>query len=115
MSHRRVHCVPRDGGHDAGDDPQGRRYRCRGAVGYYAGLAEDQLRRDGLSRGPIDYYLDPSEPPGRWWGGGSPAIELSGDVTPERLEAMLRGAIPAMGGSWDEASGLSLDPPFLTV
>ena len=24
----------------------------------------------GASRGPIDYYLDPNEPPGRWWGEG---------------------------------------------
>ncbi len=29
---------------------------------YYAGLAEDQQRRDGRSRGPVDYYLNPDEP-----------------------------------------------------
>ena len=51
-------------------------------VDYYAGLAEDQLRRDGRSRGPMDYYLDPNEPPGRWWGEGCPAVGLSGDVRP---------------------------------
>ena len=34
-------------------------------IGYYAGLARDQLRRDGVARGPLDYYLDPAEPPGR--------------------------------------------------
>ena len=68
-----------------------------GLVGYYAGLAEDQLRRDGLSRGPIDYYLDPNEPPGRWWGEGCPAVELSGDVRPEQLEAMLHGRHPGDG------------------
>ncbi|HVF14202.1 MAG TPA: MobF family relaxase, partial [Acidimicrobiales bacterium] len=66
-------------------------------VDYYAGLAEDQLRRDGLSRGPIDYYLDPNEPPGRWWGEGCPAIELSGDVRPEQLEAMMHGRHPGDG------------------
>ena len=69
-----------------------------GLVGYYAGLAEDQLRRDGRTRGPIDYYLDPNEPPGRWWGDGSPAVELSGDVRPEHLEAMLQGGHPGQGG-----------------
>jgi len=68
-----------------------------GLVGYYAGLAEDQLRRDGRSRGPIDYYLDPNEPPGRWWGGGSAAVELSIDVRPEHLEAMLHGRHPDNG------------------
>jgi conjugative relaxase-like TrwC/TraI family protein len=66
-------------------------------VDYYAGLAEDQLRRDGLSRGPIDYYLDPNEPPGRWWGEGCPAIALSGDVRPEQLEAMMHGRRPGEG------------------
>ncbi len=39
-----------------------------GLLAYYAGLATDQARRDGASRGPIDYYLDPAEPPGRWRG-----------------------------------------------
>ncbi|HUP68361.1 MAG TPA: MobF family relaxase [Acidimicrobiales bacterium] len=66
-------------------------------VGYYAGLAEDQLRRDGRSRGPIDYYLDPNEPPGRWWGRGCPAVELSGDVRPEQLAAMLQARHPGHG------------------
>jgi hypothetical protein len=30
-------------------------------IDYYAGLAEDQQRRDGTSRGPVDYYLDPDD------------------------------------------------------
>lgn len=37
---------------------------------YYAGLAADQLERDATARGPVDYYLNPNEPPGRWWGTG---------------------------------------------
>ncbi len=87
-----------------------------GLVGYYAGLAEDQLKRDGRSRGPIDYYLDPSEPPGRWWGGGSPAVELSGDVRPEHLEAMLHGRHPAharqLGRGFGAKSARAFDATF---
>ena len=67
-------------------------------VDYYAGLAADQMHRDGRSRGPIDYYLDPSEPPGRWWGQGLDAVELAGDVRPEQLAAMLQARHPGHGG-----------------
>ena len=28
-------------------------------IDYYAGLATDQLRRNGTTRGPVDYHLDP--------------------------------------------------------
>jgi hypothetical protein len=56
-------------------------------LGYYAGLAADQLDRGGPGRGPVDYYLDPNEPPGRWWGTGCPALGLApgGPVRPEQL------------------------------
>lgn len=64
---------------------------------YYAGLAEDQLRRDGGARGPVDYYLDPDEPPGRWWGEGCRAVGLAGGVTPEQLRAMLVARHPGTG------------------
>lgn len=60
-------------------------------VGYYAGLAADQLRRYGLSRGPVDDYLDPNEPPGRWWGEGCAAMHVAGQVEPEQLTRALRG------------------------
>ena len=36
-------------------------YGVAALVDYYAGLAADQLHRDGASRGPIDYYLDPTK------------------------------------------------------
>ena len=66
-------------------------------IGYYAGLATDQLRRDGENRGPVDYYLDPNEPPGRWWGRGCGALELAGDVQPEQLAALLEARHPGHG------------------
>ncbi len=67
-------------------------------IDYYAGLAADQLRRDGVSRGPVDYYLDPQEPPGRWWGEGCAAMELAGEVQPEQLAALLEARHPGHGG-----------------
>ena len=66
-------------------------------VGYYAGLAADQARRDGACRGPVDYYLDPAEPPGRWWGEGREALGLGTEVTPEELEALLVARHPVSG------------------
>jgi conjugative relaxase-like TrwC/TraI family protein len=68
-------------------------------TGYYAGLAEDHLRRDGVARGPVDYYLDPAEPPGRWWGSGCAAVGLDGEVLPEHLQALLEGRHPATGAT----------------
>jgi conjugative relaxase-like TrwC/TraI family protein len=66
-------------------------------IGYYTGLAHDQLRRDGVVRGPVDYYLDPGEPAGRWWGSGCAAVGLAGEVLPEQLHALLEGRHPATG------------------
>lgn len=69
-------------------------------LSYYAGLAEDQLdRTGGASRGPVDYYLDPNEPPGRWWGTGCPALglEVGAPVLPDPLRALLEARHP-MGG-----------------
>ena len=60
-----------------------------GMLAYYAGLADDQARRDGVGRGPVDYYLDPAEPPGRWWGHGCAALGLDGEVEAQQLEALL--------------------------
>lgn len=74
-------------------------------VGYYAGLAADQLHRDGRSRGPVDYYLDPNEPPGRWWGEGCSAMGVGGQVHPEQLALLLDGRHPADGHRLARAFG----------
>jgi TrwC relaxase len=66
-------------------------------IGYYAGLARDQLHRDGTARGPVAYSLDPGEPPGGWWGSGRAAVGLDGEVLPEELQALLEGRHPATG------------------
>jgi len=69
-----------------------------GGLAYYAGLATDQARRDGASRGPIDYYPDPAEPAGRWWGRGRAALDLGVEVEAEQLEALLTARCPGTGG-----------------
>lgn len=83
---------------------------------YYAGLAEDQQRGDGGGRGPVDYYLDPGEPPGRWWGEGCPAVGLAGEVAPDQLRALLVGRHPGtdrvLGRRFGDKSARAYDATF---
>jgi conjugative relaxase-like TrwC/TraI family protein len=70
--------------------------RLSGLLAYYAGLAEDR-GRPGPGRGPVDYYLDPDEPAGRWWGRGRAGLGVDGTVTGEQLRAVLDGHHPLSG------------------
>lgn len=80
-------------------------------VAYYGGLAD---ARPG--RGPVDYYLDPDEPAGRWWGGGRAALGLSGDVDAAELQALLEAQHPVtgerLGRSFGESSARGFDATF---
>ena len=76
-----------------------------GMTAYYAGLARDQQQRDGTGRGPVDYYLDPNEPPGRWWGRGCAASGWGATCRPRRWSPCSRPAIPRPAGSSAEGSG----------
>jgi conjugative relaxase-like TrwC/TraI family protein len=58
-------------------------------LAYYVGLAEDCAPAGG--RGPVDYYLDPDEPPGQWRGRGRHACGLDGPVVGADLGALLGG------------------------
>lgn len=82
---------------------------------YYAGLAEDH-DRSGPGRGPVDYYLDPDEPPGRWWGNGRHALGLDGTVTGDELRSLLEGEHPGLGvrlgRSFGEKSARGFDATF---
>lgn len=86
-----------------------------GLLEYYAGLAEDRAA-PGPARGPVDYYLDPDEPPGRWWGSGTPALGLEGEVTPDELRALLEGRHPVtgakLGRGFGDASARGFDATF---
>jgi conjugative relaxase-like TrwC/TraI family protein len=73
---------------------------------YYAGLARDQQRRDGAGRGPVDYYLDPNEPPGRWWGRGCAGFGVERDVSPEEMESLLEARHPETGKKLGRGFGL---------
>jgi conjugative relaxase-like TrwC/TraI family protein len=85
-------------------------------IDYYVGLAEDQQRRDGLARGPVDYYVDPDEPPGRWWGSGCNAVGLEGEVEPDQLRRMLDARHPhadqVLGRSFGDSSARGFDATF---
>ncbi len=86
-----------------------------GLLTYYAGLAEDR-DRPGPSRGPVDYYLDPDEPAGRWWGRGLPSVGLSGEVAGEELRALLEARHPidgsTLGRRFGDSSARGFDATF---
>ncbi len=86
-----------------------------GLLAYYAGLAEDS-ERPGPGRGPVDYYLDPDEPPGRWRGNGRHALGLEGAVAGADLRALLEGQRPgstvALGRRFGDASARGFDATF---
>jgi len=89
--------------------------RLPGLLAYYAGLAEDR-ERPGLGRGPVDYYLDPDEPPGRWWGRGREALGLDGPVSGADMRAVLEAQHPdtgrRLGRRFGDASARGFDATF---
>ncbi len=89
--------------------------RLGGLLAYYAGLAEDR-ERSGPGRGPIDYYLDPEEPPGRWWGRGGAALGVDGTVTGSSLRSVLEGRHPVtseqLGRRFGNTSARGFDATF---
>ncbi|QYG93555.1 relaxase domain-containing protein [Iamia sp. SCSIO 61187] len=89
--------------------------RLGGLLTYYAGLAEDR-QRSGPQRGPVEYYLDPDEPAGRWWGRGRHVLGLDGEVTGEDLRAVLEGHAPQsgrrLGRRFGDSSARGFDATF---
>lgn len=86
-----------------------------GLLAYYAGLAEDR-EQPGSGRGPVDYYLDPDEPPGRWRGDGRHALDLDGNVEGAQLRALLEAAHPGtevpLGRRFGDSSARGFDATF---
>ncbi|MCZ7535711.1 MAG: relaxase domain-containing protein [Acidimicrobiia bacterium] len=89
--------------------------RLEGLLAYYAGLAEDR-GQEGPGRGPVDYYLDPDEPPGRWWGHGRAALGLEGTIAGDELRAVLDAHHPTtgarLGRRFGDASARGFDATF---
>lgn len=87
-----------------------------GLLTYYAGLAAGHARRDGAARGPVDYYLDRSEPPGRWRGGGCATLGVGGEVRADHLEALLTARHPEtgkrLGRGFGDRSARAFDATF---
>ena len=86
-----------------------------GLLAYYAGLAEDR-EQPGPGRGPVDYYLDPDEPPGRWRGGGRHSLGLEGNVESAEFRSLLEGAHPEtgarLGRRFGDSSARGFDATF---
>jgi hypothetical protein len=82
-----------------------------GLVAYYS-----RLRDEPRARGLVDYYLDPEEPAGRWWGQGARELGLDGDVAGPDLRAVLDAAHPAsdapLGRPFRDASARGFDATF---
>jgi conjugative relaxase-like TrwC/TraI family protein len=89
--------------------------RLDAVLAYYVGLAEDRAPVGG-GRGPVDYYLDPDEPPGQWRGLGRHALGLEGPVAGEDLRALLEGHHPhigeRLGRRFGESSTRGFDATF---
>ncbi len=88
-----------------------------GLLAYYAGLAEDRDRPlEAPGRGPVDYYLDPDEPPGQWWGSGRSALGLDGPVEGADLRALLEARHPGtdstLGRRFGDSSARGFDATF---
>jgi conjugative relaxase-like TrwC/TraI family protein len=90
--------------------------RLQGLLAYYAGLADDRQAPDAPARGPVDYYLDPGEPPGRWWGAGRHALGLEGSVAGGDLRALLDAHHPGsgarLGRQFGDTSARGFDATF---
>jgi conjugative relaxase-like TrwC/TraI family protein len=88
--------------------------RLDAVLAYYVGLAEDRATPCG--RGPVDYYLDPDEPPGQWRGRGRRALGLDGPVAGEALGALLGGRHPQtgerLGRRFGDSSARGFDATF---
>jgi hypothetical protein len=74
-------------------------------IGYYAGLARDRLRRDGVARGPVDYYLDPAEPPGRWGARACRPWAWTAKSCPSSCSRCGRAVIRPPGPRWGAGLG----------
>jgi conjugative relaxase-like TrwC/TraI family protein len=89
--------------------------RLDAVLAYYVGLAEDRAPV-GCGRGPVDYYLDPDEPPGQWRGRGRHVLGLDGPVAAADLAALLDGHHPRtaerLGRRFGDSSARGFDATF---
>lgn len=66
---------------------------------YYVNLAKE------------DYYLKGGEPPGQWWGAGTTALGLLGQVERDQLQAILAGVDPGTGAPLVQGGGTERHHP----
>ena len=107
---------PRDAPDDAGDDAEASADRVGVLLDYYAGLAGDRERPERVAKCPVDYYLDPDEPAGRWWGSGRAALGVGAEVEGGELRALLEARHPTtgekLGRGFGESSTRGFDATF---
>ena len=82
---------------------------------YYEAQARQAPAQDGTPRA-AGYYQDDNEPPGRWWGAGTRAAGLGGEVEAGQLSAMLDARHPVtadrVGRGFGDRSARAFDATF---
>jgi conjugative relaxase-like TrwC/TraI family protein len=61
-------------------------------------VGQEAYHLSGVAQSLDDYYTGAGESVGQWLGGGAARLELSGDVRPGDLRAVLAGLAPGTGG-----------------
>jgi conjugative relaxase-like TrwC/TraI family protein len=88
--------------------------RLPGLLAYYARMADAGARP--TRPGPVDYYLEAGEPPGRWWGSGRDVLGLEGEVEGAELRTLLEGRHPVggrpLGRAFGDRSARAFDATF---
>lgn len=76
------------------------------------GQGQEQYYLEGVAEGAEDYYVYAGEAPGRWAGGGSASLELTGEVGGDVFTAVLRAVDPRTGQPLGQRNAASKVPGF---
>lgn len=61
-------------------------------------VGQEAYHLSGVAQCLDDYYTGAGESVGQWLGGGAARLDLTGDVRPDDLRAVLAGLAPGTGG-----------------
>ena len=76
------------------------------------GQGQERYYLKAVAQGAEDYYVYAGESPGRWAGGGSVSLALTGEVASSDFTAVLRSTDPATGEPLGQAHAVGKVPGF---